>query len=274
MELDAHRAANLANWNERVAGHMAPDGYGVGEFVADPDRITGVVRFDSAVLGDVTDLTLLHPQCHIGTDTLSWAKLGARVTGFDFSPAAIGAARDLTHRLGLDATFAECELYASPDSIDGQFDIVYTGVGAINWLPDIAAWGRIMAGFVRPGGRFYIREGHPMMNALDDFRDDRELVVGYRYFDNGEPQRWVSDESYLGSATLENAETYEWPHPISDVVNSLIDAGLVIQRLDEHKHLDWRFFHFMEETDEGFVLPEDLRDRVPLQYSILATKSM
>lgn len=272
MELDAHRAANLANWNERVAGHMAPDGYGVDGFVADPDRITGVVRFDAAVLGDVADLTLLHPQCHIGTDTLSWAKLGAQVTGFDFSATAISAARDLASRLGLEANFVECELYSAPAHIEGPFDIVYTGVGAINWLPDIAEWGRIMAGFVRPGGRFYIREGHPMMSTLDDERDDRELVVAYRYFDTGEPEGWVSDESYLGSATLENTQTYEWPHPISDVVNSLIDAGLVIERLDEHQHLDWRFFHFVEETDEGFVLPEALRDRVPLQYSILATK--
>jgi len=272
MELDAYRAANLANWNERVAGHMAPDGYGVDGFIADPERITNVVRFDSAVLGDVTGQTLLHSQCHIGTDTLSWAKLGARVTGLDFSADAVAAATTIASRLGLDATFVECELYDAPNHIDGQFDIVYTGVGALNWLPDIARWGQIMADFVRPGGRFYVREGHPMLAALDDERTDRELVVGYRYFDTGEPQHWEDTESYLGSARLENADIYEWPHPISEVVNSLIDAGLVIERMEEHRFLDWRFFHFMEEVDGAFVLPEDLRDRVPLQYSILTSK--
>ena len=272
MPLDEYRSANLANWNERVAGHMAPDGYGVDRFIEDPEAISEVVRFDAEVLGDVTGKTLLHSQCHIGTDTLSWAKLGAAVTGLDFSPAAIAAARDIAERLGIDATFVETELYEAPGHIDAQFDIVYTGVGAINWLPDIVEWGRILADFVAPGGTFYIREGHPMMSALDDERTDRELVVAYRYFDNAEPQHWVNTESYLGSARLESSDIYEWPHSISDVVNSLIGAGLVIEHLDELKHLDWRFFHFMEEVDGVFVLPDDLRDRVPLQYSILAKK--
>ena len=251
---------------------MAPDGYGVEAFVADPDRITNVVRFDSEILGDVTGKTLLHSQCHIGTDTLSWAKLGAHVTGLDFSPPAIEAARGLAEQLQIDATFVETEFYDSPRHIDDRFDIVYTSVGAINWLPDIEEWGRIVADFVRPGGTFYIRESHPMLATLDDERADRELVVAYSYFNTGEPQHWQDTESYLGSATLTNTDNYEWPHPISEVVNALVGHGLVIERMDELRHLDWRFFDFMEEGELGFVLPVELRDRVPLQYSILAHK--
>ena len=272
MPLDEYRAANLANWNERVAGHLAPDGYSVDRLVDEPGYLTDVVRFDSAVLGNVAGKTLLHSQCHIGTDTLSWAKLGARVTGLDFSPPAIAAARSIADRLGVDASFVETEFYDAPNHIHRQFDIVYTSVGAINWLPDIESWGRILADFVRPGGTFYIRDAHPMLHTLDDERADRELIVTHPYFDTGEPMHWVDAESYLGSAVLENADLYEWHHPIADVVNALIGGGLIVERMEELRHLDWAFFPFMEEVDGVFVMPEELRQRVPLQFSVRARK--
>ena len=99
MSLDEHRAANLANWNERVAGHTANDGYGIAALIADPDHISDVVAFDRA-FGAVDGRTLLHSQCHIGTDTVSWAKLGAVVTGLDFSPTALAAADHSPNELG------------------------------------------------------------------------------------------------------------------------------------------------------------------------------
>jgi hypothetical protein len=117
-----------------------------------------------------------------------------------------------------------------------------------------------------------MRETHPMLGTLDDERTDRQLVVEYPYFGSGTPTHWVNDTSYLGSARLENVDNYEWPHPISEVVNSLIGAGMRIEHMDELRHLDWRFFSWMEEADGAFVLPEEVRDRVPLQYSILAHK--
>lgn len=274
MPIDEHRAANLANWNERVAGHIADDGYDIAPLVADPDFITDVVAFDRDVFGDVSGKTLLHSQCHVGTDTVSWAKLGARVTGLDFSPTALDAARSIAERVGVDATFVETELYDAPAHIDEQFDCVYTGVGAINWLPDLATWGRIMAGFMKPGGRFSIREMHPMLATLDDEREDEELVVRYRYFGSEQPLRWESAQSYSGSATLTNTVHYEWSHSIAEVVMALIDAGLVIDELRELTHLDWPFLHFMEGEGMGhrWYLPEDRRLLVPLQYSIRAHK--
>ncbi|MEO0493269.1 MAG: class I SAM-dependent methyltransferase [Actinomycetota bacterium] len=272
MPIDEHRAANLANWNERVAGHTAADGYGIAALVADPDHVSDVVAFDRDVFGDVTGKTLLHSQCHIGTDTVSWAKLGATVTGLDFSPTALDAARSLAERVGVDATFVETELYDAPTHIDEQFDCVYTSVGAINWLPDIAEWGRIMADFVAPGGSFYIRDGHPMLGTLDDERNDHALVVEYPYFTTDEPLRWESDESYTGSAKLEHTVNYEWNHSIAEVVMALIDAGLVLDELRELTHLDWQFFPFMEAEGERWYLPEERRLHLPLQFSIRAHK--
>jgi len=186
MALDRFRTANLANWDERVAGHTGPDGYNIDELVTDPDYITAVVRFDeptlSAAVGSLTGKTLLHSQCHIGTDTMSWAKLGAQVTGIDFSPKALTAARGIADRLGIDATFVETELYDAPQNLTGEFDIVYTSVGTICWLPDLPGWAEVLAGFLRPGGTFYIRDSHPALMIYDDERDDRELVPAYPYF--------------------------------------------------------------------------------------------
>lgn len=274
MALDGHREANRANWDERVAGHIAPDGYGIESFIENDNAITNVVRFDQPAVGEIAGKTLLHSQCHIGTDTLSWARLGAKVTGIDFSSAAITAAKDLARRMNIDATFIETEFYDSPQHISKQFDIVYTSVGAICWLPDIEQWGEIVASFVKPGGSFYIRDTHPMLLTLDDNRTDQEMVVTYDYFFTPEPQMFSEDQSYLGSAKLEHVETYVWCHTIADVINALIGAGLRVERVEELQHLDWEFLSFMEKRNDAYVLPESHRNKMPLQFSIRATKPL
>ena len=271
--MDQYRKTNLANWEERVDGHMAPDGYDVDLLVDDPDWITPVVRHDAAILGDVAGLTLLHSQCHIGTDTLSWAKLGATVTGLDFSPKAVDAARSIAARMQIDATFVETELYDAPSHITDTFDVVYTSVGAICWMPDITAWAEVMARFVKPGGRFWIRDSHPAMMALDDTRGDDKLVIEFPYFHQDKPINFPDTTSYAGSATLSNPDSYSWAHSIADVINALMDAGLVLDRFDEYQHIDWQFLSCMQRTeDETWVLPKAVRDNVPLQFSVLARK--
>lgn len=273
MPMDHHRQENLENWNERVPIHTAPDGYPIARLVDDPDAITGEVEFDKEYLGDVSGKTLLHLQCHIGTDTLSWAKLGASVTGLDFSPVALEHCRELADRLGVDATFVESELYDAPNNLTETFDIVYTSVGAINWLPDIAGWARVAAGFVKPGGTFYIRDGHPMLYTLDDERDDEQLMVRYPYFESAGPQTWHDEnQTYAGSGTLSNTTINEWNHGLGQTVTALIDAGLRIELLHEHRGIDWQSLPWMRKEDGRWVLPEHQRDLVPLEFSILATK--
>ena len=165
---DDYLRANLANWNDRVPIHLGPKGYSVDQLVDDDDWISETVSFDRDYLGDVRDRRLLHPQCHIGTDTLSFAKLGATVTGFDFSPPAIEAASAIAERMSVDANFIVADVTQAPEQIEEHFDIVYTGVGAIGWLPDIRLWAKVMAGFLRRGGIFYLREYHPMFWTVDE----------------------------------------------------------------------------------------------------------
>ncbi|MCL1599604.1 MAG: class I SAM-dependent methyltransferase [Actinomycetia bacterium] len=272
MDLDHNRADNLANWNDRVRVHTGPDGYDLDGLTSDPERLTDVVAFDRTYLGDVTGLTLVHPQCHIGTDTLSWAKLGATVTGIDFSPPALTAARDLARRLHIDATFVESELYGVPDVVTEEFDVVYTGVGAVNWLPDIVGWAKVMAYLTKPGGRFYMREGHPVIWALDYERDDDLLVVSEPYFETELPGTWDEPQSYSGSGTLEHTTTHEWNHGLGEVINALILAGFRIDLVEEHRFLEWPALPIMIEEDGRFRMPKHLADRVPLMYSVLATR--
>ena len=179
MPLDEYRAANRNNWDDRVPIHWDSEQYKIQKFIDDPEYISDVVQFDidRDELGDVSGKTLLHLQCHIGHDTLSWARLGADVTGIDFSEPAIDAARRLSTESGTQGEFIVAELYDSPKVLPGrQFDVVYTSIGATVWLPDINDWAEVVNQFLKPGGTFYVFELHPMMLSVSQ-EDHGDLIV-------------------------------------------------------------------------------------------------
>ena len=273
IDWDSARASNLANWEDRVPLHE--EAYGLGA-LDDPGHLTGVVRTDLAALapflpdGTVSGLDVCHLQCHIGTDTLSLARAGARVTGVDFSPAALASAAALAARLGLDATWVETDVLDARAAVAGSFDLVYTSIGTITWLPDLDRWAAQVAGLLRPGGTFYIRDGHPALYAIDEHADG--LQVRYPYFGTGHAQVWDDATTYAGEGTVAHSRTYEWAHPLSEIINSLIGAGLQILRLDEGRTLPWKFSPRMVEVPDGFAWPEAERDRVPCTYTVIARK--
>jgi len=177
---------NKAMWDERAPAHAASPGYSFDRLISDPEGLSGVVRFDRPRLGDLAGQRGVHLQCHIGTDTVSLARLGARMTGLDFSSVALAHARRLAQRNGADVDFHEAEVYDAVDVLGpAAFDFVYTRVGALCWLPDVARWARVVADLLRPGGRLFIREGHPMRWALDDQSD--ALTLRCPYFEHAEP---------------------------------------------------------------------------------------
>jgi SAM-dependent methyltransferase len=273
--VDEYRDANRANWDDRVSIHWQPDAYDAPGFIADPDRISQVVALDRPYLGDVEGKGLLHLQCHFGHDTLSWARLGAVVTGLDFSPKAIQAAETLSKESGTPGRFVESELYDAPAALEGErFDIVYTGVGAINWLPDIAGWGRVVNALLAPGGIFYIREGHPVLWSLEWPEEDRErLEISYPYFETAKPMEWDEDTTYEGTGTLDHTRTYEWNHSIAEIMGALTDAGLVIDLFEEHRRCIWKGHPWMvlDEEEGLWRMPDP--DLVPLMYSLRARKT-
>jgi len=251
--------------------HAGSQTYDLAGLAADPERLTGVVGYDRPWLGDLTGLDVVHLQCHIGSDTLSLARLGGRVTGVDFSPSALVVARDLAAAAGVDIRYVESEVYAVPDVLGADFDLVYTGVGALNWLPDIAGWAKVVAGLLRPGGRLYVRDGHPMLFTLYGGGDDDTLRVSLPYFE-GAAQYWSSDETYTDGPPVGSPGQFEWNHGLGETVQAVIDAGLRITALREHTELEWRGLPQMVEGDDGkFRLPERV-ERLPVMFTLEARR--
>jgi SAM-dependent methyltransferase len=210
-------------------------------------------------------------------DTLSLVRLGAVATGIDLSAEAIAAARRLSDESGAPGRFVETELYLTPQALEGeQFDVVYTGVGAINWLPDIARWGEVVATMLKPGGMFYMRECHPVAWSLRFPIEDphgEALVIEYPYFEVVKPTAWDLDFGDVGSAVIDNARVYEWNHGIGEIMGALTGQGLVIDLYEEHQFLEWQGQHHMVQGDDGlWRLPGHQRDLVPLMYSLRARK--
>jgi 2-polyprenyl-3-methyl-5-hydroxy-6-metoxy-1,4-benzoquinol methylase len=268
-------AANKANWDERVPSHLVA--YGVEEFIADKSRISDVVLDDLALLTphlpsrSPAGLKLLHLQCHIGLDTLSWARLGATVTGIDFSPASIAAAQDIATRADLPGTFICSEVDHAASASQDRFDIIYTGIGALYWLPDLTRWAQVIAELLAPGGSFYVRDAHPMLNSLDDERSDGALVINRPYFP-GHPLRYDTGTTYAdANVRLSHTTTYEWQHSLSEIVQSLLDAGLILTSLAEHQTIPWQALPQLISSQHGWILPED-PNRLPLTFSLTARK--
>lgn len=262
--------ANHRRWDESVPIHVASASYDVAGFKAGKSKLKPV---ELEELGDVRRKTLLHLQCHFGLDTLSWARKGAIVTGADYSEPALEAARALAAECSLDAHFVLSDVYSLPEKLHEQFDIVFTSYGALNWLPDISRWAKVAAHFVKPGGTFYVAEFHPIVGIFDDAPGATDLRVLYPYFSTGEPLRWETDGTYADlDAKLTHRVTFEWSHPVSEVLTALIDAGLRIEFLHEFPFTCHPQLPFMRKRDERtYRLPEH-DGSLPLLYSIKATK--
>ena len=269
--MDEFFEANRRRWDEAVGIHTnsRTGAYRLDEF-RNGAEVLGPI--EAAEIGDVDGKQLLHLQCHFGLDTLSLARLGATVTALDFSPKAIDAARTLSAETGMPGTFIQGNLYDAPDLIDGRFDVVFVTWGAINWLPDICRWAEIVAHFLKPGGYLYLLEGHPAVLSLDP-ADDGRLVPTYPYFQGAEPLTFDEETTYTGdTVTLKNTRSYEWIHPIGEVVTALVDAGLALDFLHEHDRLAWRLFPCMQEIDDGtmYRLPPEVPS-LPLAFSLKAS---
>ncbi len=262
--------ANRRFWDEAVPYHLASKDYDVASFGPGKGRLKGI---ELEEVGDVRGKSLLHLQCHFGLDTLSWAMEGAQVTGMDFSEPAIDAARNLAKKHRIEAEFLVSDVYDLPNRLTGQFDVVFTSYGALNWLPDLNRWAKVIAHFLKPGGIFYVVEFHPFMMILNDDPACKELNVRYPYFPEFGPIRSEEEGTYADpDARLKNNVTYDFPHPISEVVTALIDAGIRIEFLHEFPFVNWKYLPNMVTDENGLFRLPDKHGSVPLLYSIRAVK--
>ncbi|MGZ4592084.1 MAG: class I SAM-dependent methyltransferase [Actinomycetes bacterium] len=267
--------ANRAMWDERAPAHATSPDYAVERFVADPTFISDVVRFDLPRLGDVSGLRGVHLQCHIGTDTISLARLGARMTGLDFSGAAVEQARSLAERTGTDADFVQSDVYSAAEVLGAEaFDLVFTGVGALCWLPDIRRWAGVVSALLHPGARLFLREGHPMLWSLEDTPDDGRLVVRYPYFERPEPDATVEEGTYVETdATFSANLSYFWNHGLGEIVSALLEEGLELTMLEEHDSVPWNAVTgLMEQVGGGEWRLAEQPWRLAHSYTLQAVK--
>jgi SAM-dependent methyltransferase len=273
--MEDYRTLNRASWDERAPAHAASPDYAVERFVADPGFLSDVVRFDLPLLGDIAGLRGVHLQCHIGTDTISLARLGASMTGLDFSPAALAEASSLAGRTGDDARFVEADVYDAASVLGAAaFDLVFTGIGALGWLPSVRRWAGVVADLLRPGGRLFIREGHPMLWALDDSRADDLIVVDFPYFERAEPQVWDEGGTYVQTdVVFTHNRTHEWNHGLGEIVTALLDAGMELTGLTEHDSVPWEALPGkMQRTEGGEWRLADRPWRLAHSYTLQAVK--
>lgn len=276
--LEAAVADNRDNWAERVPIHAASKMYDVKGLLADPTLISDVVLNDLDVLAphlpdrSVRGRSLCHLQCHIGTDTLSWWRLGATdVHGVDFSPEALAEARDIAAQAGAgdQITYVEADARRAAAAVGRRFDLVVTSVGTITWLPTLDEWAQSIHDLLEPGGLFMIRDDHPILDALD--YEPWDITTDYM---NGSTTfTYEAAETYTDSKGVAIAATtvHNWPHPLTEVVGALVNNGMTVRALGEHETIDWMAMPNLVETDRGFRLPAG-SPRIPLTFSVVASR--
>jgi SAM-dependent methyltransferase len=268
-----YRDVNRANWNDRAPAHAASNDYGFDRFAGDPGHLSHTVRFDRPLLGDVTGQRGVHLQCHIGTDTLSLHRLGATVTGLDFSAASLAEARSLAAATGAAVDYVQADVYDAPKVLPGAYDLVYTGIGALCWLPDVRRWAEVVAALLRPGGRLFIREGHPMLWAVDETRPDGLLVIDQAYFEREEPLVWDEAGTYVETdAVFQHTVTHQWNHGLGEIVTAVMAAGLELTMLQEHDSAPWDALPGRTTEDDGEHRLTDRPWRLPQTYTLQARR--
>lgn len=266
-------AANRANWDARAAVHRDSAFYDTRRYIDDSSAISETITEDREALGDVAGLDVLHLQCHIGTDTISLARLGANATGLDFSFESIRTARELSTRASTPVTFVCADVHSADRVLNKQFDLVYASAGVLCWIPRFDVWARAAVARLRPGGRLYLRDGHPFKDTFDYERTDDQLVCVNDYF-GGEPDIDDAGYTYTGDdVPLRAPVNYQWVHPLGQVVTALADLGMRIDRLEEFEWTGWRAFPWMVRDDDGdrWRFPPG-HPRLPLAYVLSATK--
>ncbi len=263
------REQNRTMWNAKVPLHLTSRAYDVAGFKAGR---TSLRPHEIEDLGDVTGKDIIHLQCHLGLDSLSLARLGANVTGVDFSEPAVQAARQLARDIGIDATFVTSDVYDAPAAVNHRtFDLVYTGVGALCWIPDMQRWAKVVHDLLRPGGQLYLFEFHPVKWMIEGGAPG-EIDIRDSYFTPPEGYREAGGVEYADTSIPSAATpTIQWNHPFGQVVTALAQSGLRIDELREFDRDVLRTWDRMQPTpDHMWRMPPD-KPSIPLMYVLRAT---
>lgn len=262
--MEKYIEVNRELWNKKTTVHISSEFYDVPSFKKGKSSLNPA---ELEALGDVSGKSLLHLQCHFGLDSLSWARLGAKVTGIDLAEKAIDAAKELNVELGLDADFICSDVYELKKVLDKKFDIVFTSYGTIGWLPDLNKWAEIVSHFLKPGGTFFIAEFHPVRWMYDDDC----VKMDYSYF-NVEPIIEEVGHSYADKDRAIDHLSYGWNHPLSDVFSALLKQNLQVTEFKEYPYSYYKCFNNTVQNELGYYEIKGIEGKMPLMYTIKAKK--
>lgn len=253
---------NKKAWNLRTEAHIYSEFYDNTSFKKGRNSLN---KFELDLMGDIKGKNVLHLQCHFGQDSISMSRMGAKVTGVDISDRAIEVARGMAKELRQDTRFFVNDVMSFPDVHEEKYDIVFSTYGTIGWLPDMNDWAAMVKKFLKPGGKLYLVEFHPVVWMYDD--DFKEIT--YSYFNRG-ANKETEVGTYADSDSKLEYAYIDWNHPICDVINGLIKAGLSIEVLNEYDYSSYPIFKNTIEFEKGKYRIAHVDDRVPLVYAIQA----
>lgn len=255
---------NKASWNSRVNIHLESEFYDVSGFIHGK---TSLNEIELDMLGDVKNKRILHLQCHFGQDSLSLARMGARVTGVDLSDKAIEAARDLASKINQEATFICCDIYDLPEHLNDTYDMVFTSYGTIGWFPDLHKWAAIISKYLKPGGQFIMADFHPVVWMFDnDFEK-----IGYNYFKE-DPIIETETGTYADTGSKVELTSVSWNHAMSEILTSLLDQDLHLKEFKEFDYSPYSCFKNTDEFEPGKFRIKNLGNKIPMVYAIKAVK--
>lgn len=260
---------NLDWWDERAPMHASSKFYSLERVIAGEQRLSA---YEIEEVGPVEGKKLLHMQCHLGTESVNWARLGAEVSGLDFSSSVIEQAKMLAEKCGVSIDYRQGDVYDVTKVFnDKTFDIVYVNIGSLHWLPDIERWGKAVASMLNEGGVLYVNEIHPFSSILGD-REDNGMTVAFDYFNRG-PVVWNDAGSYADTSATTHDEHVIYDRPLSDIIMATINAGLTVELLSERQGQEYQQFEFQVQGDDGkWYTPKEL-GVFPSTFSLRARKA-
>lgn len=257
--------ANKLMWDARTEAHINSKFYDLEGFRNGNNALGPIVLEE---MPEVDGKTLLHLQCHFGLDTLSFARMGAVVTGVDLSSRSIEIANSLSKELELPAIFIESNVMTMDQKIEEQFDIVFTSYGAICWLPDINAWAEQIAKRLKPGGIFYMAEFHPYLYMWEW----KEHKIAYPYFSKGKVFHEKSEGSYTDGSEKLSYDEYFWIHGVADVQNALRNNGINVIGFNEYDYNPYPCFEGIQKRAEKEYIYEINGHAIPAVFTVMGVK--
>lgn len=268
-------ADNQANWNDRARTHMSGNYYGANELITNPESISAELAQDIHRFGNLNGKSVIHLQCHLGTDTIGFARRGTkRVVGLDLSDTSLEFAKDIAAKSGVTVEFVHSNVYDARENVEGSFDLVYTSLGVLCWLPDIEKWAETIVSLMAPGGCFFIRDDHPMFMTIGDDVSNG-LKIEQSYFQLDQPLTWEDETSYIlddNAPKIKAKRNHQWNHSIGEIITALIRAGLTIDSVEETPYSAWCPWPELMVKEGHVYRLKDAPERLPLQFVICAHK--